>query len=178
MKKKSLVIKIIIVVILIFLVVYHGIWYYCYSTYKTFMDAVGKDEYGHYLYIDEGKKNYYVAPPKYPFEFYGNLAISDFRSSDLKSGDVLVDMIIWPSVNGTYKVGFMLQIVEELELDENIAGKSYIISTKNVSFELDEQKNFLHEYNEEEKKLFEENRQKVDAYYEKAYQMWGILGDS
>ena len=35
--------------------------------------------------------------------------------------------------------------------------------------------NFRDEYSEEVKKLFEENRETIKAYYQKAYNMWGIL---
>ena len=175
-KKKHLIIKIIAVIIIVFLIVYNGIWYYCYSIYKPFMDVVGKDEYGRYAFTDENKTMYYVAPPKYFIEFYGNLAISDFRKSDLKPGDILVDMIIWPSVKGTYEVGIVLQITEETETKGDSKSGSYSITTKDVSFELDENMNFLKEYSDEDKKLFEENRDTIEQYYQKAYDMWGILG--
>jgi len=174
-KKKHLIIKIIAVVIVVFLIVYNGIWFYCYSIYKPFMDIVGKDEYGRYACMGADKITYYVDPPEYFIEFYGNLAISDFRKSDLKPGDILVDMIIWPSVKGTYKVGVMLQIAENTEINGDKNSGSYSITTKGVNFELDEHMNFLKEYSEEDKKLFEENRETIKSYYQKAYNIWGIL---
>lgn len=177
MQKKHLIIKIIVIVIVVFFIVYNGIWFYCYSIYKPFMDAVGKDEYGRYAYMDADKITYYVAPPKYLTEFYGNLAISDFRKSDLQSEDILVDMIIWPSVKGTYEVGIMLQITENTETNGDKNSGSYSVTTKSMSFELDEHMNFLKEYSKEDKQLFEENRETIKSYYQKAYDMWGILGN-
>lgn len=174
-KKKHLIIKIIkivVAIIIVFLIVYNVIWFYCYSIYKPFMDVVGRDEYGNRACMDEDRVVYSVFPPDYFFDFTGNLAICDYRKSDLKPGDILVDMIIWPSIKGTYKVGFALSVAEETEKK----GDSYSITTKGAAFELDENMNFLKEYSDEDKKLFEEHRDTIERYYQKAYDMWGILG--
>ena len=174
-KKKNLIVKIIIILLVLLLMVYNGIWFYCYSIYKPFMNAVGKNEDGMFICMDEDKCSYFVSPPEYPIEFYGNLAITDFRRSDIKPGDVLVDMIIWPSINGTYEVGIALEIAKDSEITENKEGGSFSITTKSINIELDEHMNFRDEYSEEVKKLFEENRETIKAYYQKAYNMWGIL---
>ena len=117
------------------------------------MNAVGKNEDGMFICMDEAK----------------------CRRSDIKPGDVLVDMIIWPSINGTYEVGIALEIAKDSEITENKEGGSFSITTKSINIELDEHMNFRDEYSEEVKKLFEENRETIKAYYQKAYNMWGIL---
>ena len=46
-----------------------------------------------------------------------------------------------------------------------------------MNFELDENGNFLKDYNEADINIFNENKEIIDEYYSKAYKMWGILGN-
>lgn len=174
--KKHRGLKIVIAILLIILITFHAIWFYNYSKFKPFADAVGKDEWGRYSCLDDDKTAYAVFPPKYPL-FDGNLSIADYRSKDLKSGDVLVDMIIWPEKK-SYKIGFSIQFVKDSKINGDEENGMLELSTESVSFELDENGNFLKDYNEEDINIFNENKEIIDEYYSKAYKMWGILGDS
>lgn len=91
--KKHIVIKISAGIIILVVAIFHIIWFINYNQYKPYVDAVGKDEWGNYLYVDENKTAYSVFPPNYP-RFVGNLSICDSRGKDLKQGDIIVDMII------------------------------------------------------------------------------------
>ncbi len=174
--KKHFVSKIVIAIVIIILIVFHAIWFYNYRKFKPFADAVGKDEWGRYSCLDDDKTAYAVFPPKYPL-FDGNLSISDFRNSDLKSGDVLVDMIIWPEKK-SYKIGFSIQFVKDSRTDGDVENGMSEVFTESVNFELDEKGNFLKDYDDEDIKIFTENKEIIDEYYSKAYKMWGILGNS
>lgn len=172
MKKRHLVI--ISIILCIALASFHIIWFCNLRRYQPYIEAVGTDEYGRYSCIDDSKTTYSVFPPSYP-SFSGNLAICDFRSDDLQPGDTVVDMLIWP--NGeTYKIGISIQTIKSSQINGDSETGIISVSTESVNFELDEQGNFLKEYDATQIKLFEENKATIETYYEKAYKMWGILG--
>lgn len=173
MKIKIRIVKIFIGVILIFIVLFHILWFYNYTTYEPYMKAVGIGEYGGYTYTDD-VLTYAAFPPRYP-QFTGNLSICDiYRYGEMQEGDVLVDMIIWPSINGEFTVGLTIKIVKSTNEQEGI----YNLDTISFSYELDENKNFLNDYTEEELQYYYDYEYIINTFYEKAYKMWGILGET
>ncbi len=160
-------------VLILAVVVFHVLWFLNFNRYTPFKKTVGKDMYGRYCTHDEDMCSYAVFPPPYPLFSEGNLAISDFYSNDLKPGDKLVDMIIWLGKNDSYKVGFVIKVVVS---NEKTPGDMTNIQTDGYSYTLDEKKNFIKEPDEEELAFFNENKDIIDKYYDKAYKMWGILG--
>lgn len=169
MKKRHIILRSALIILILSLLVFHIAWFINFLKYKPFQDAVGKDEWGRYSYSDDNKISYNVFAPKYP-RFVGNLSISDFRSDKLKTGDVLFDMIIWPESFGKYEVGISVNFVTELD----VSNGSYSIQTTSSQFVLDENMNLI-EYDEEDVKFYEEYKEKISDFYNKAYKMWGIL---
>ena len=139
-------------------------------SYKPYLNAVGTDTYGRHAYSDENGRTYAVFPPEYP-RFTGNLSICDiYKYGEMQAGDTLVDMLIWPSFNNKFTVGFIIKTVVSSDENENI----YNVNTTSFSYELDENKNFLHNYTEEELQYYYEHEDIINVFYEKAYEMWGI----
>jgi hypothetical protein len=172
MKKR--VIRVALVILVLIVAGFHAIWFYNYKKYTPFIDAVGEGEWGGYSYYDENKITFAVCPPKYP-TFVGNLSISDFQSNNLSIGDKIVDMIIWPQINNRYEIGISIRTVTNVENSGDKNNGMYSISTESVNFVLDENMNFLQDYDDEQISLFNENKEKIEEYYGKANQMWGIL---
>lgn len=173
MKKR--IIKIVLSILILVVGAFHIAWFYNYSKYKPFKDAVGKNEWGGYYCLDENKTTFAVFPPKYP-RFVGNLSITEFQGDDLKVGDKLVDMIIWPKNNDKYEIGISIRTIAHIENSGDRNEGMHAITADSVSYMLDERMNFLKSYNDKEIALFNQNKEIIEEYYEKAYKMWGILG--
>lgn len=167
--KKHVLLKIILLMLILFLLSFHIIWVINFMKYKPFQDAVGKDEQGRYSYSDENNLSYSVFAPRYP-RFVGNLSISDFRSDKLKTGDILIDMIIWPEFFDGYEVGISISRVTGLSTSDG----SYSIQTESSQFVLDEAMNLIN-YDEEDIEFYKKYKDEISDFYRKAYDMWGIL---
>lgn len=163
MKKRKLLIA--LGAVLSCFIIYNIVWFLNWSSYNKYKDAVGcKEGSDKYYCIDSEGYRYSVFAPDY-FRFVGNLAIGN-KVREEGNEHVTGGLIIWPLFMGGYE--FEINISVPVETDNGIAYEPY-------SFMLDENgNNITEDITEEEKKIFEENKEIIMKLYKKAYDMWGI----
>lgn len=165
-KKRSILLGIISCVI-----AFNIVWLINYCRYYKYVKVLGKNELNQPIFVDEDKCTYSAFYPYY-LGFTGNLAICDFRPSDLKSGDTLVDMIIWPKPFSKHcEVGITIEKVTDAkrhESDMQYTNTSYC-------FNLDERMQLVGSYSKDEEDLYNQNLSIIELYYKKANKMWGVL---
>ena len=155
-------------------VIYHIVWLINCLSYKKYVDRVGVDEFGNSSLIDEDGICYSAFYPNY-LSLTGNLAICAVRPDDVKVGDQFVDMIIWPKpFSDSFKIGIMLETVTESNYNETTHESE--VATDRACFLLDEDTHFIDEPNQYELEQWETAQDAVATYYEKANEVWGILG--
>ncbi|MBD5489717.1 MAG: hypothetical protein HDR13_13165 [Lachnospiraceae bacterium] len=106
---------------------------------------------------------YSVCKPAF-LSFTGNLGISETSSN---SHETTADIIIWPQGISNYEV--RLDIFVPVQVDE------YSSHHVAKSMMLDQNMKLL-ENTPENVELYEQNLDKIENLYHKAYEMWGILG--
>ena len=117
-----------------------------------------------YFFDDENCK-YAVFRPDYP-TFTGNLSIGEGFDNP-SEGDVICNMIIWPSITGENEFGVSLKKVISVDENGELAFETY-------SFMFDKNAEPLEELNEEEYQMIENHKDEIECIYRKAYDMWGI----
>ena len=169
-------VKILLISVIALFVVYNITWLFYYSKFNKFKDAVGEtDQYGNYLSTTEdGQYAYAVYPPKY-LRFNGNLAISPIHDVS-KSKVTYVTLLVWPHLFSGYKVGVMMDIIEDSQFNEETG--EYRVKSHRLEYEVDEKLNPLNDYDEKYWSEFENNKEFIESYCNMAYDKWGILKQS
>lgn len=127
--------------------------------YNPFKEALG----GGKTMLNEGDYCYGIGYPKWP-EFTGNLYITE----NMNQNEDSVDILIWPSYDGSLEIGISVFQGEE----HTGEGEDAI---EEIAFMVDEQMNLLDYHNPEIKKVYEEHQEDIRKLFRLAYQKWGIL---
>ena len=167
--------KIILLVIVILFVLYNVVWSaFVTFRFESFRKSLGSDlniglDKGLGLGVSSIQKDEYtyrVFKPAY-LTFTGNLSISEnmtvYVNDQPKETYYNVGITIWPRGIKDYEIA--VQIIEFVPA-----------SSGGVSFpmKLDENMNLLDD-TPENRRLYEENLDKIENLYHLAYEMWGIL---
>lgn len=160
-KKK---VKAYLLIITAVFVIYNMIWFfYIYKVYLPFLNALGKERY-----IEENGYEYYVAIPHY-LSFSGNLSAGESHKNRDIYNETSVSLIIWPRLNGTYRVNARVETPKEKE-DE------YHSSSAIYGFDLNsDMKPDPSDVNyNEHKEFFDTNLKKIDDVLAKAQSKYDI----
>lgn len=161
----------VLVVLAVLLFLYAALWtaYVAYR-YEPFRKALGAGIGASQDILQEDHFTYSVHKPKPVFlSFTGNISITEniVVSAGLPE-QVTVDLLVWPRGFDSYEVG--IGIVETTTDPTGHTSNSY-----SHDMMLDENMDLLDD-TPENRKLYEENIDKIKNIYRLAYEMWGILG--
>lgn len=148
---------------------YNLVWsVYVLKVYGSFKESIG---YPFYYGLDcsklEDDYTYSVNAPYY-LSFVGNLSVSQSITveEDGSSNDNIT-LIIWPVFPSGYEYGYMINYnVYDQETEE--------YRTENISFELDENLDFVNGAAPEEEQLLEKYRSEIETVQKLAVDKWKI----
>lgn len=121
----------------------------------------------------DGSKNtesdgyfYYVATPSF-LSFNGNLAVGESRKDKDVFEDSSVDLIIWPQINGGYKVLVQVETPKEKIDEYNTKSAMYgVYLNSDLKPDLSDEETVQSYY--EHKEFFKENWDKIENALDKA----------
>lgn len=109
---------------------------------------------------------YYVATPSF-LSFTGNLAVAESRKDKDVFEDSSVDLIIWPQMNGEYKVLVQVETPKERVDEYNTKSAMYgFYLNSDLKPDLTDEETIQSYY--EHKEFFEENWDKIENALDKA----------
>ncbi|MCD8118789.1 MAG: hypothetical protein LUE29_04795 [Lachnospiraceae bacterium] len=161
---KKTVVKIVTCLCILFAIL-NCIWFFYWHSFRSYKNAVGYEEStDRYITVDSDGYRYAVFAPGY-LRFQGNLTVGNAVWGE-ETDECACSLIIWPLFSGGYEYGITIYVPVSTE-----SGYAY----ESYSFTMDENGEPLsEELSEDEIQLLEDNTEKIELVYQKAYEMWGI----
>lgn len=160
--------KKILLALSILFVLYNAVWsVYVALRYEPFCKELGSEVGTGMDYLQRNGYTYSVHKPPY-LSFTGNLSITENIVYKAESSETItVDLTIWPRGIDDYEVGVGI-------VQTTINYGTHSINSICTQMMLDESLNLL-DNTPENRKLYEENLDKIEKLYSLAYEIWGIL---
>lgn len=155
--------KIPLFLLILFFFVYCAVWSdNVTSRYEPFCKALGKEVGASRTFAEKDGYSYSVHKPSF-LSFTGNLSISEnFVVKENQPAETYVNLCIWLRGISSYEMEVML-----IEFE---AGSTNGVASQ---FMVDRHGNLLDDTSEN-RRLYEENREKIENIYHLSYETWGI----